>query len=136
MQVRDWIKNVPPSGITPSTDPPSASHQHVGTLVTNLACICEFVFRPSFIFTYKTTFLAYVLNLRGDDIPFNPIFISYLYIGLDRAILFIEQEKVEQSVRSYLENLDVETRGYNDIWLFLRTREWGDGKVIHLPFLR
>ena len=74
-------------------------------------------------------FLAYVLNLRGDDIPFNPVFVSYLYIGLDRAILFIEQEKVEQTARSYLHNLNVDIRDYNGIWTFLRMREWGDGKV-------
>jgi Xaa-Pro aminopeptidase len=74
-------------------------------------------------------FLAYVLNLRGDDIPFNPVFVSYLYIGLDRAILFIEQEKVENPVRLYLQNLHVEVRDYNAIWSFLRLREWGDGKV-------
>ena len=76
-----------------------------------------------------TAFLAYVLNLRGDDIPFSPVFVSYLYIGLDRAILFIEQEKVEHPVSQYLQNLNVEIRDYNAIWSFLRTREWGDGKV-------
>jgi Xaa-Pro aminopeptidase len=84
---------------------------------------------------YKTAFLAYVLNLRGDDIPFNPVFVSYLYIGLDRAILFIEQEKVENPVRSYLQNLNIEIRDYNSIWSFLRMREWGDGKVRNPPYL-
>jgi hypothetical protein len=44
MQVRDWIRNVPPSGMTPSSLQP-----HIGTLVTNLACIGEFGFRPLFI---------------------------------------------------------------------------------------
>ena len=72
---------------------------------------------------------AYVLNLRGDDIPFNPVFVSYMYIGLDRAILFVEQEKIEPPVREYLQNLRVELRDYNGIWSFLRTREWGEGKV-------
>jgi Xaa-Pro aminopeptidase len=86
-------------------------------------------FVPYSICAYKTSFLAYVLNLRGDDIPFNPVFISYLYISLDRAILFIEQEKVEQPARTYLQNLNVEIRDYNAIWTFLRMREWGDGKV-------
>ena len=57
------------------------------------------------------------------------MFISYLYIGLDRAILFVEQEKVEPPVRDYLLNLRVEIRDYNGIWSFLRMREWGDGKV-------
>jgi Xaa-Pro aminopeptidase len=80
-------------------------------------------------------FLAYVLNLRGDDIPFNPVFVSYLYIGLDRAILFIDQDKVENPVRLYLQNLHVEIRDYNSIWTFLRMREWGDGKVRSPPYL-
>jgi len=114
-QVRDWIKNFQPSGVSPSKNPPSPSQQHVGTLVSSLASI------------------AYVLNLRGDDVPFNPVFISYLYIGLDRAILFVEQEKVEGPVREYLQNLRVEIREYNAIWSFLRMREWGDGKMIIAP---
>jgi Xaa-Pro aminopeptidase len=72
---------------------------------------------------------AYVLNLRGDDIPFNPVFVSYLFIGLDRAVLFVDQEKIEPPVRKYLQNLGVELRDYNGIWSFLRAREWGMGKV-------
>ncbi|KAI9511197.1 Creatinase/aminopeptidase, partial [Russula earlei] len=110
-QVRDWIKSYHPSSTSPSKSPPQPRDQHVGTLVTNLASV------------------AYVLNLRGDDIPFNPVFISYLYIGLDRAILFVEQEKIEVPVREYLQNLKVEIREYNAIWTFLRMREWGEGKV-------
>ena len=61
------------------------------------------------------------------------MFVSYLYIGLDRAILFIEQEKVELPVREYLQNIKIEIRDYNAIWSFLRTREWGEGKVRVLP---
>ena len=78
---------------------------------------------------HATPDVAYVLNLRGDDIPFSPIFFSYLYIGQDRAILFVEQDKIELPVREYLQNLRVELRDYNAIWSFLRTREWGEGKV-------
>ena len=76
---------------------------------------------------------AYVLNLRGNDIPYNPVFHSYLYIGLDHAILFVEQEKIEPSVREYLQNLRVELKDYNGIWSFLRNREWGRGKVRTTP---
>jgi Xaa-Pro aminopeptidase len=81
------------------------------------------------LIAHAAPILAYVLNLRGDDIPFNPVFVSYMYIGLDRAILFVEQEKIEPPVREYLQNLRVEIRDYNGIWSFLRTREWGEGKV-------
>ena len=101
--------------------------------MTSLASIGAFV-RPLCLLGYSLIRpTAYVLNLRGDDVPYNPVFVSYLYIGLDRIILFIEQEKIELPVREYLQNLKVEIRDYNGIWSFLRTREWGEGKVRVFP---
>jgi Xaa-Pro aminopeptidase len=72
---------------------------------------------------------AYLLNLRGSDIPFNPLFQSYLFVGFDRAVLFIDKAKVNDDVGDYLKPLNVEVREYNDLWSFLRRREWGEGKV-------
>jgi len=56
------------------------------------------------------------LNLYGDDISYSPIFFLYLYIRLDHAILFIEQEKIKLPVHEYLQNLRVEVRDYNGVW--------------------
>ncbi|KAI0066177.1 Creatinase/aminopeptidase [Artomyces pyxidatus] len=113
--VRAWIQNQAPSLPSFSKSAPTPAQMHVGTLVSSL------------------TSIAYVLNLRGDDVPYNPVFLSYLYIGLDRAVLFIENAKVEEPVREYLRKLNVELREYNDIWSFLRRREWGEGKVLIAP---
>ena len=70
-----------------------------------------------------------MLNLRGQDIPFNPLFHAYLYIGLDQVVLFTEGAKVTSVVSDYLKDLGVERKEYNDLWTFLRRREWGEGKV-------
>ncbi|TFY78931.1 hypothetical protein EWM64_g5074, partial [Hericium alpestre] len=88
---------------------------NVGTLVSSL------------------TSIAWVLNLRGDDVPFTPVFAAYLFIGLSSATLFISLDKVEPPIREYLGNLQIELREYNDIWTFLRRREWGEGKLIISP---
>lgn len=72
---------------------------------------------------------AYLLNLRGRDVPFNPVFQAYLYVGLEKAIIFIETSKVNDDTAAYIHSLDVELREYNDIWTFLRKREMGEGKV-------
>jgi len=72
---------------------------------------------------------AYILNLRGQDIPFNPVFQSYLVITLDKAILFVDPAKLTDDVEDYLKAVNVETRDYNDLWSYLRKREWGEGKV-------
>jgi Xaa-Pro aminopeptidase len=77
--------------------------------------------------------LAYLLNLRGFDIPFNPLFHSYLFISLDRVILFLATAKLTDDTEDYLRSLKVERREYNDIWTFLRRREWGEGRLLLCP---
>ena len=73
--------------------------------------------------------IAWLLNLRGDDIPFNPVFHSYLFVGLESAILFIEDSKLTEEVKGYLTSIGVTWRDYNDLWTFLRRKEWGEGNV-------
>jgi Xaa-Pro aminopeptidase len=46
--------------------------------------------------------IAWLFNLRGWDIPYNPVFISYAVITPDRAFLFTNLERVEPSVRESL----------------------------------
>ncbi|EMD33796.1 hypothetical protein CERSUDRAFT_56676 [Gelatoporia subvermispora B] len=77
--------------------------------------------------------LAWLLNLRGDDIPFNPVFLSYLFVGMNNAILFIEPAKVSFEVDEYLQTIGVQRKDYNDIWTFLRRKEWGEGKLLITP---
>ena len=77
--------------------------------------------------------LAYLLNLRGSDIPFNPLFYSYLFISLDKAILFLDMAKLADDTNGYLCSLKVERREYKDIWPFLQRREWGKGKLLLCP---
>ncbi|KAL6301281.1 Creatinase/aminopeptidase [Sparassis latifolia] len=114
-EVRRWIREQPPSVPSYSKSEPKPSQMQVGMLLSNLSDI------------------AYLLNLRGDDIPFNPVFHSYLFVGFDTTVLFIEQAKITEAVESYLESIAVERRDYNDLWTFLRRKQWGEGKIIISP---
>lgn len=57
------------------------------------------------------------------------MFQSYLVITADKATLFIDSAKLTDDVEDYLKAVGVDTREYNDLWSYLRKREWGDGKV-------
>lgn len=57
------------------------------------------------------------------------MFYSYLYLTLKRALLFVDPAKITLEVHSYLKDLEVEIRGYNDLWRFLRDNEWKNNKV-------
>ena len=43
---------------------------------------------------------------------------------MDETILFIEGSKIA-TVGDYLQSIRVTVRDYNDIWTFLRRKEWG-----------
>ncbi|MDP5172745.1 MAG: aminopeptidase P family N-terminal domain-containing protein, partial [Bacteroidia bacterium] len=59
--------------------------------------------------------LAWLLNLRGSDIDFNPVFMSYLLIEADNATLFVDAAKVPQSIAKDLASAGVGIRPYNSV---------------------
>jgi Xaa-Pro aminopeptidase len=70
-----------------------------------------------------------VLNLRGRDVSFMQVFRAYLFIGINTTVLFIELAKISDAVSSYLNDLDVTVKDYNEVWAYLRDQGWGDGNV-------
>ncbi|XP_065575677.1 xaa-Pro aminopeptidase 2-like isoform X3 [Artemia franciscana] len=53
--------------------------------------------------------VAWALNIRGRDIPYNPVFRSFLVIDSKRAVLFTPTEKVTNSVITHLNTRNCET---------------------------
>lgn len=63
--------------------------------------------------------IAWVLNARGQDVEYNPVFLSHLYINAEQAILFIDAEKVNVSIQQALAADGIEIRNYEDTSKFL-----------------
>ncbi len=57
--------------------------------------------------------IAWILGLRGSDVPFNPVFVSYLLIRQADAVLYIDEKKVPEDVCAVLEASGVIIRPYN-----------------------
>lgn len=61
--------------------------------------------------------IAYLLNLRGNDIPYTPVFYSYLYLSLEEgAHLFVDRRKLDFLVPG------VTIHPYEEIFDFLKDR--------------
>ncbi|MCD8218314.1 MAG: aminopeptidase P family protein [Clostridiales bacterium] len=60
--------------------------------------------------------IAWILNLRADDIENVPVFLSYLLIGPDKATLFIQPDETDDAVRAYLADCGVETDTYWNVY--------------------
>lgn len=59
--------------------------------------------------------IAWLLNLRGNDVHCNPVFISYLFISQTEATLYIMQEKLTPEVTEYLNQNQIQIKNYHDI---------------------
>ncbi|MEO4147924.1 aminopeptidase P family protein [Acinetobacter pittii] len=63
--------------------------------------------------------IAWILNARGQDVEYNPVFLSHLYISAKQSILFIDAEKVDVSIQQALAADGIEIRNYEDTAKFL-----------------
>jgi Xaa-Pro aminopeptidase len=56
--------------------------------------------------------LAWLLNLRGADVSYNPVFVAHALIGLDRASLFVADGKVPQALADALARDGIQVQPY------------------------
>lgn len=63
--------------------------------------------------------IAWLYNIRCNDINFNPVAISYAIIGLEKAYWFVKRTKVTPEVSTLLENEGIEIHDYHHLFLFL-----------------
>ena len=57
--------------------------------------------------------LAWLFNLRGADVNFNPVFVAHAMIGADRATLFVADGKVSPALGASLAKDGVDVRAYD-----------------------
>ena len=57
--------------------------------------------------------VAWLLNLRGSDVHCNPVFVSYVLLTPDKVTLFIDSEKLDENVESYLKGIGVKVKTYS-----------------------
>lgn len=72
--------------------------------------------------------IAWLLNIRGGDVAYNPVVLSYAVITMDQIYLYINEDTLkgpaypyldhdqDMTVRAYLENLGVSILPYDDLY--------------------
>ncbi len=59
--------------------------------------------------------IAWLLNLRGSDIEFNPVFMSYLLVGMELAWLFVDEYQLSAEIAEELKRAGVQLMPYSAI---------------------
>ena len=65
--------------------------------------------------------VAWTLNLRGSDVESNPVFLGYVLITKNEAILFTDLEKMEVEARKQMDEAWVKMMPYEEFYNHLRT---------------
>ncbi len=64
--------------------------------------------------------IAWLLNIRGRDVMFTPVVLSYAVVMMDCVHLFIDEKKLSDEVKSVLVKDNVIFHPYNDIYEFIK----------------
>jgi len=60
--------------------------------------------------------IAYLFNLRGSDVSFNPVFVAHAIIGIDTATLFVMPEKFPDALTAMLAKDGVRVERYDHFY--------------------
>jgi Xaa-Pro aminopeptidase len=60
--------------------------------------------------------IAWLFNLRGSDVSYNPVFVAFALVSQDQAILFVAPSKLDARLRQVLEADGIELRDYEAIY--------------------
>lgn len=64
--------------------------------------------------------IAWLLNIRGGDIDYVPVVLSYLVVTEKECIWFLQEEIVDEKTAAYLKENQIATRPYDDIYSYVK----------------
>lgn len=63
--------------------------------------------------------IAWVLNCRGADVEYNPVFLSHLYIDQNQAVLFCDAKKLNENLINQFNSENIALANYEESYRFL-----------------
>lgn len=64
--------------------------------------------------------IAWLLNIRGGDIDYVPVVLSYLVVTEKECIWFLQEKIVDEKTAAYLKENQIATRPYDDIYSYVK----------------
>lgn len=59
--------------------------------------------------------LAWLTNLRGSDVDYNPVFLAHMIITADKATLYIDSAKVGENIAKLLDDAGISVADYDQV---------------------
>lgn len=84
--------------------------------------------------------IAWLLNLRGNDVKYTPVFLAYMLVTQNEALLCVHERILPAEIREKMEQADVKIEPYDAIGMILRDmpeekRVWIDSGSVNYSLL-
>ncbi len=64
--------------------------------------------------------IAWLLNIRGNDVEYNPVVISYVVLEAEKCTLFVDAAKIDSPAQNYLDFNNVDVLPYEAVFDYIR----------------
>ena len=64
--------------------------------------------------------IAWLLNIRGNDVEYNPVVISYVVLEADKCTLFVDAAKIDSPAQNYLDFNNIDVLPYEAVFDYIR----------------
>lgn len=82
------------------------------------------------LFISKLDDIMWLFNIRGNDVECNPVALSYAFITMSEAFIFIQGEALSPAVRGYFQEKRIIVCDYNDVYDFLRDYPYSEKTML------
>ena len=65
--------------------------------------------------------IAWLLNIRGNDVEYNPVVISYVVLEADKCTLFVDAAKIDSPAQNYLDFNNIDVQPYEAVFDYIRS---------------
>lgn len=63
--------------------------------------------------------VAWIFNMRGSDVDFNPVSVAYGYVSKKESVLFIDPEKLDDATRNMLLRQGIKIDNYDQVFNYV-----------------
>ena len=63
--------------------------------------------------------IAWLLNIRGNDVEYNPVVISYVVLEADKCTLFVDANKIDTMTQNYLDFNSISVQPYEAVFAYI-----------------
>lgn len=76
--------------------------------------------------------ISWLLNVRGNDISYVPVVLSYLAVTEDECIWFLQEEIIDDELKAYLEANNITTKPYESFYEYVATIKKRETVLVNL----